>query len=47
MEKVDACSLSPKVQERIRQLAVNAILAGAKQVEVAKLYGVTRRAVAK
>jgi len=47
MEKVDARSLSPKAQERIRQLAVKAVLDGAKQVEVAKLYGVTRRAVAK
>jgi transposase len=47
MEQVDARSLSPKAQERIRQLAVKAVLDGAKQVEVAKLYGVTRRAVAK
>ena len=47
MEKVDARSLSPKAQERIRQLAVKAVLEGAKQVAVAKLYGVTRRAVAK
>ena len=47
MEKVDARSLSPKAQERIRQLAVKAVLDGAKQVEVAKLYGITRRAVAK
>ena len=47
MEQVDARSLSPKAQERIRQLAVKAVIDGAKQVEVAKLYGVTRRAVAK
>ena len=47
MEQVDARSLSPKAQERIRQLAVKAVLEGAKQVAVAKLYGVTRRAVAK
>jgi hypothetical protein len=36
MEKVDARSLSPEAQERIRQLAVKAVLDGAKQVEVAK-----------
>jgi len=47
MEKVDGRSLSPKVQERIRQLAVKAVLDGKKQVEVAKLYGVTRRALSK
>ena len=47
MEQVDARSLSPKAQERIRQLAVKAVLEGAKQVAVAKLYGVTGRAVAK
>jgi len=47
MEKVDARSLSSKAQERIRQLAVKAVLDGAKQVEVAKLYDITRRAVAK
>ena len=47
MEQVDARSLSPKAQARIRQLAVKAVIDGAKQVEVAKLYGVTRRAVAK
>jgi transposase len=45
MEEVDARSLSPKAQERIRQLAVKAVLDGKKQVEVAKLYGVTRRAI--
>jgi transposase len=47
MEQIDARSLSPKAQERIRQLAVKAVLEGVKQVAVAKLYGVTRRAVAK
>ena len=47
MEKIDARSLSAKAQERLRQLAVNAVLEGKKQVEVAKLYGVTRRAVSK
>lgn len=45
MEKIDARSLSPKAQERLRQLAIKAVLAGKKQVEVAKLFGVTRRAV--
>ena len=47
MEKVDGRSLAPKAQERIRRLAVKAVLDGARQVEVAKLYGITRRAVAK
>jgi len=45
MEKVDARSLSSKAQERLRQLAVQAVLAGKKQVEAAKLFGVTRRAI--
>ena len=45
MEKVDARSLSPKAQERLRQLAVKAVLDGKKQVEAAKLFGVTRRAI--
>jgi len=45
MEKVDARSLSSKAQERLRQLAVQAVLAGIKQVEAAKLFGVTRRAI--
>lgn len=45
MEKVDARSLSPKAQERLRQLAVQAVLDGKKQVEAAKLFGVTRRAI--
>jgi hypothetical protein len=43
MEKVDTRSLSPKAQERLRQLAVKAVLAGKKQVEIAKLFSVTRR----
>ena len=47
MEKVDARSLSPKAQERLRQLAVKAVLDGKKQVEVAKLFGVTRRSISK
>src|SRR5512139_1058749 len=47
MEKIDARSLSPKAQESIRRLAVQAFLEGKKQVEVAKMYGVTRQAVGK
>jgi transposase len=47
LEQVDAHLLSAKAQKRIRQLAVKAVLEGAKQVAVAKLYGVTRRALAK
>lgn len=45
MEKVDARSLSSKAQERLRQLAVQAVLGGKKQVEAAKLFGITRRAI--
>ena len=45
MEKVDVRLLSPKAQERFRQLAVKAVLDGRKQVDVAKLYCVTRRAI--
>lgn len=47
MEKIDARTLSPKAQESIRRLAVQAVLEGKKQVEVAKMYGVTRQAVGK
>ncbi len=47
MKKVDARSLPPKAQESIRRLAVQAVLEGKKQVEVAKMYGVTRQAVGK
>ena len=47
MEQIDARSLSPKAQERLRQLAVQAVLDGQKQGEAAKLFGVTRRAVSK
>ncbi len=36
MEKVDARSNPAAVQERVRQLAVKAVLAGKKQVEVAR-----------
>ena len=45
MEKIDARSLSPKAQERLRQLAVKAVMDGRKQVDIAKLFGVTRRAM--
>lgn len=47
MEKVNARSIPAAVQERVRQLAVKAVLAGKKQVEVAKIFGVTRPAVGK
>lgn len=45
MKKFDARSLSPKAKERLRQLAVKAGLDGKKQVEIAKLFSVTRRAI--
>jgi transposase len=47
MEKIDARSLAPKAQESIRRLAVQTVLEGKKQVEVAKMYSVTRQAVGK
>ncbi len=47
MKKIDARSLPAKAQESIRRLAVQAVLAGKTQVEVAKMYGVTRQAVGK
>jgi transposase len=47
MEKIDARSIPPAAQERVRHLAVKAVLAGKKQVEVAKIFGVTRQAVGK
>ena len=47
MERIDARSISAAAQERIRHLAVKAVLAGKKQVEVARLFGVTRHAVGK
>jgi hypothetical protein len=37
MEKIDARSLTPKAQESIRRLAVQVVLEGKKQVEVAKM----------
>lgn len=45
MEKVDARSIPAAAQERVRHLAVKAVLAGKKQVEAAKIFGVTRQAV--
>lgn len=47
MKKIDARSLPPKAQESIRRLAVQAVLEGKTQVEVAQMYGVTRQAVGK
>jgi len=41
MEKIDARSLSPSAQEALRKLAVKAVLDGAKQCEVAMLFGVS------
>jgi transposase len=45
MEKVDACSIPAAAQERVRHLSIKAVLAGKNQVEVAKIFGVTRQAV--
>jgi len=47
MKKRDAHSLSPDVQEALRQKAVQAVLDGKKQIEVAQIFGVTRHAVGK
>lgn len=47
MKKKDARSLSAETQEDIRIKAIQAVLAGSKQVEVAKMFGVTRQAVGK
>jgi hypothetical protein len=44
MEQIDARSLSPKAQERIRQLAIKAVLKGAMHIPMARFYGVTCRA---
>jgi len=41
MKKVDARSISPSAQEHLRQLAVQAVMDGKKQKEVAKLLGIT------
>lgn len=47
MKIKDARSLPPIAQEDIRRKAIKAISCGAKQVEVAKLLGVTRQAIGK
>lgn len=43
----DARSLPSEAQEDIRRKAVKAVLCGKKQVEVAKLFGITRQALGK
>jgi len=43
----DARSLPAIAQEDLRQKAIKAVLGGKKQVEVAKIFGVTRQAVGK
>jgi len=45
MEKIDARSISPSAQEHLRRMAVNAVMEGAKQKEVAKMLGVTRHTI--
>lgn len=45
MEKIDARSISPSVQEHLRRMAVKAVTEGAKQKEVAKMFGVTRHTI--
>lgn len=47
MEHKDARSLAPSAQEELRLKAVKAVLDGAKQVDVASLYGITRQALGK
>jgi len=47
MKTQDARSLPAIAQEDLRRKAVNAVLDGMKQVEVAKLLGITRQAVGK
>jgi transposase len=45
MQVKDARSLPPVAQEDIRKKAVKAVIGGKKQVEVAKIFGVSRQAV--
>ena len=45
MEKIDARSISPSAQEHLRQMAVKAVMEGAKQKEVAKMLGVARHTI--
>ena len=47
MKKQDARSLHTKAKEAIRIKAVQSVLSGRKQVEVAEIFGVTRQAVGK
>jgi transposase len=47
MKTKDARSLPSVAQADLRKKAVNAVLNGAKQMEVAKLFGVTRQSVSK
>jgi len=45
MKNIDVRKLSPKAQETIRIKAVHAVIGGMKQVEVARVFGVTRQAL--
>jgi transposase len=47
MKTKDARSLPPKAQEAIRIKAVEAVISGKKQVEIAQLFGITRQALGK
>jgi len=47
MKTKDARSLTPKAQEVIRIKAVEAVISGNKQVEIAQLFGITRQALGK
>lgn len=47
MKIEDARSLPPAAQEDIRKKAVQAVIEGKRQIEVAKIFGVTRQAVGK
>jgi transposase-like protein len=47
MKLLDARSLPPLVQERLRLQAVTAVLSGRAIVEVAASFGITRQAVHK
>ena len=47
MKTHDARSLPSIAQEDLRRKAINAVLDGKKQVEVAEVFGITRQAVGK
>src|SRR5660397_251589 len=47
MKIEDARFLPPAAQEDIRKKAVQAVIEGKRQIEVAKIFGVTRQAVGK